>query len=196
MIAALRRRLRKSIAAAAAVLRHAPDRLMHKQRHRRAIAAIPKLEVGSRVVVVCYGNICRSPYTAAALRRLLDGTGVLVESAGFVGPGRPVPSHAHTTALGRGDDMSTHRAQLLTEPMVRGARLIVVMDTAQRARLKRRTPDAPTLLLLGDLDPQPIAKRAIRDPYAQSLDVFAEVFDRIDRSAAVLARGIRAKSGA
>jgi protein-tyrosine phosphatase len=195
MIAALRQ-LRTRLATAVAVLRHAPDRLLHKHRHRRAVAAIPQLDVGSRVVVVCYGNICRSPYTAAALRRLLDGTGVLVESAGFVGPGRPVPAHAHATALGRGDDMSAHRAQLLTEPMVRGAQLIVVMDTAQRARLIRRTPDAPTLLLLGDLDPQPIAKRAIRDPYAQSLDVFAEVFDRIDRSTAVLARGIRANRGA
>ena len=190
------RQLRRGVTAAVVALRHVPDRLMHGRRHRRAIAAVPQLEDGSRVVVVCYGNICRSPYAATALRRRLAGTGVLVESAGFVGPGRPVPAHAHTVALGRGDDMSQHRAQLLTEPMVRGAQLIVVMDTEQRARLVRRTPSAPPILLLGDLDPQPIAKRAIRDPYAQSIEVFAEVFDRIDRSVEVLAREILAKRGA
>jgi protein-tyrosine phosphatase len=171
-------------------LRHAPDRWLHPVRHRQALVALRALTQGGRLLVVCHGNICRSPYAAALLRRTLEGSGIAVESAGFVGPGRAAPMFAATTARRRGADLSSHRSQLLNAQLVRAAQLIIVMDTTQRARVQRAWPAAGRIVLLGDLDPLPIAKRAIRDPYDQSPAVFEEVFVRIERCTAVVARSL------
>jgi protein-tyrosine phosphatase len=179
-----------SLTQAASKIRHAPDRWLHQRRHERAIALVPAFAAGDRLLVVCYGNVCRSPYAAAVIQRQLADTGVLVESAGFVGEGRCVPKEAHDTARALGVDLSAHRSRVLTESMVREARLIVVMDASQQWRLTRKGFGVP--LLLGDLDPEPIEKRAIRDPWGQSLPIFSEVFARIDRCAAVLALAIGA----
>lgn len=170
--------------------RHAPDRWLHEQRHRRAIARIPLLVAGDRVLVVCHGNVCRSPYAAAVLHRALHDYGILVDSAGFVWPGRPVPVHAQVTGLEHGVKLTGHRSQEINETLLREAKLVLVMDVGQRRLLRRRdVAQAPELL--GDFDPQPIEKRAIRDPWGQSLPVFADVFARIDRCSAVLVQGIR-----
>ncbi|HVH40344.1 MAG TPA: hypothetical protein VM764_09980 [Gemmatimonadaceae bacterium] len=171
--------------------RHSPDRWLHPVRHARAIAAVRQC-AGGGVLVVCHGNICRSPFAAAVLRRALEADGIEVASAGSVGPGRGVPAAAHACALERGEDLTAHRSQLLTRELLLAAGLVVVMDAAQRAVIVgRHGGEAARVVLLGDLDPEPIAKRAIRDPYAQSPEVFAEVFARIERCALVLARAYR-----
>ena len=172
--------------------RHAPDRWLHTQRHRRAIAFIPALGAGDRVLVVCHGNVCRSPYAAAALSRSLHGTGLLVDSAGFVGPGRPVPAHAQIAGLELGVNLTGHRSQLISETLLRESKLVIVMDVAQRGLLRRREPSYTLQQLLGDLDPLAIEKRAIRDPWNQSLPVFTDVFRRIERCTVVLALAIEA----
>src|SRR5207302_1681077 len=79
-------------------------------------------------------NIFRSPFAAAALRRVA-GPRVQVESAGFLGPGRPAARDALAAAAGRGVDLSAHRSQLITAPLVQWADLIVVMDAVQRQTL-------------------------------------------------------------
>lgn len=176
--------------AALSSIRHKPDRWLHRARHRRAVLAVAGRvqHPEARVLVVCYGNICRSPYAAAVIRRALAPRGVPVDSAGIIGAGRRIPAHAHATALKRGADLSAHRSQLLTPALVRAASLIIVMDTAQRDHVLRSyVCDPSAIVLLGDLDPEPIEKRAIRDPYDQSLEVFEEVFARIDRCGAVIA---------
>ncbi|MHB1296936.1 MAG: arsenate reductase/protein-tyrosine-phosphatase family protein [Gemmatimonadaceae bacterium] len=160
-------------------------------RHARAIAAARQC-AGGGVLVVCHGNICRSPFAAAVLRRALAPDEIDVVSAGSVGPGRAVPQAAHACALERGEDLSAHRSQLLTRELLQAAGLVVVMDSAQRSLIVgRHGGEAARVVLLGDLDPEPIDKRAIRDPYAQSPEVFAEVFERIERCALVLAGALR-----
>ncbi len=120
----------------------------------------------------------------------MHGSGILVDSAGFVGPGRPVPLHAQVAGLELGVKLAGHRSQLISETMLREAKLVIVMDVSQRGVLRRRETTYPIPQLLGDLDPLAIEKRAIRDPWGQSLPVFEEVFSRIERCAAVLALAI------
>jgi protein-tyrosine-phosphatase len=175
---------------AAALLRRlhtAPGRLLHPLRRRRALEVLQRRPPPARLLVLCYGNICRSPFAAAVLARDLASAGVRVESAGFIGPGRPCPAEAVTVAAQRGIDLSAHRSTLLTAECLRSADLVVVMDAAQaRAvcdRFGRRRDD---ILVLGDLDPGPITTRAVRDPVDQSMEVFAEAYARIERCAAVL----------
>lgn len=148
------------------------------------------MQPGDRLLVVCHGNVCRSPFAAAVLRRATLELGVVIESAGFVGPGRPVPARAHIAARDYGICLEDHRSQLLTETMLRAAHLVIVMDERQRARLHRRSDSSGPPMLLGDFDPLPITKRAIHDPWGQSLPVFTEVFGRIERCAEALGLAI------
>lgn len=167
-----------------------PARLLHPWRRRAARETLRTRALRS-ILVVCHGNICRSPVAAALLRQALGPAGIRVESAGFIGPNRPSPPAAVATAARHGVDLSDHRSRLLTADLVRSAELIVVMDAAQRREVCDRFGRSPRdVLLLGDLDPQPIATRTIRDPVEQPLEVFEESYARIERCMRELARAI------
>lgn len=105
-----------------------------------------------------------------------------VSSSGFIGPNRSPPPEAIHIAACRGIDLSAHRSRLITAEAVHGADLIVVMDPRQRRAVHTIFGKAYSdLLVLGDVDPRPITRRAIQDPFAQSEDVFSDSFERIDR---------------
>src|SRR2546425_10349935 len=74
------------------VIRHTPARILHPFVRRTAIARLAQRGLPASVLFVCHGNICRSPFAAAVLRRVIHG--VRVDSAGFLGPGRPSPPEA------------------------------------------------------------------------------------------------------
>lgn len=165
-------------------LRHLPDRLLHHARRRRALERIQNAGSTS-VLVICHGNICRSPYAAAALRSVMGGDASVsldVDSAGFIGPGRRPPSHARAVAKGRGIDLDAHLSKVVTAAIVGASDLIIVMDRQQRRAIEQRfEPAHGSVLLLGDLDPAPIGRRAVLDPINQSEEVFVSVYTRIDR---------------
>lgn len=165
-------------------VRYAPDRVFHARRRRRALAPPRALE-GGHVLFVCHGNICRSPYAEHALIRDLsaaDREGWTADSAGFVLPGRASPPEARAVAARRGLDLEAHRSRLLTRELVGASDLVYVMSAAQRrSLLDLYGGDATRVWILGDLDPEPIARRTIRDPNEQPESVFEEVYDRIDR---------------
>ncbi len=103
-------------------------------------------------------------------------------SAGFVGPGRRSPDNALARADRGGLDLSQHESTLLSAERVLGATFIVVMDSRQKRAIRRRFSLPPgRVLVLGDLDPNPIETRAIRDPWGQPDEVLAASYDRIDR---------------
>ncbi len=179
--------------AARRVLKHAydaarnlPDRLLHKRRHRAVMSRISRRDKPRRILVVCHGNICRSPYLQAVLQRALTGTAVT--SAGFVGADRAVPQTALSLGAKRGLDLSRHRSRPLTTPTVRSADLVIVMDSFQAHHLARMFPiDRARIVIAGDLDPRAGASRGIIDPWNRSGDVFEASFDRLDRCAQTLA---------
>lgn len=165
-------------ARAAAVVLHP----MHRWRAVRALASRP---APRRIVFICHGNICRSPYAAGAFTRRL-GTAhrddVSVDSAGFIGPGRPSPPEARRVAADRGVSLSSHRSRVVSGGDVHEAGLVVVMDPAQARKLRRSFGVDPySILVLGDLDPAPFAPRTIHDPVDGSEDIFRRTYDRIDR---------------
>lgn len=172
-------------------LRNAPDRLLHSSRRKRALARVAGSPPPAGVLVLCHGNICRSPFAEAVLRRELDGSGIGVESAGFFGPGRPSPSEAQLEARRRGIDLSLHRSQLLTPDLAAKAGLVITMDAAQARAVRELYGKRPEeIALLGDFDPDPVEKRRIRDPIEQSADVYASVYARIERCARTLVAGL------
>ncbi|MGA9276239.1 NeuD/PglB/VioB family sugar acetyltransferase, partial [Ilumatobacter sp.] len=85
-----------------------------------------------KVLVVCTGNLNRSPLTEVLLRRALDEIGVEAEvtSGGLSAPaGSRVDSKLLRVAreLGVGDEIEAHRATQLTPAHLRDADLIVAM---------------------------------------------------------------------
>lgn len=167
----------------------AANRSLHPLWRRRAARAVDRQAPVGRVLFVCHGNICRSPYAEGALRRELSPglrERVAVESAGFVMPGRPSPPEAAQAAGERSVDLSGHRSRLVTPGSVRAADVVFVMTRGQRSRILDRIPSA-AVVLLGDLDPEPQDRRRILDPVARPVEVFRDVYGRIDRCAVALA---------
>jgi protein-tyrosine phosphatase len=178
----------------ARALRHAPDRAFHPLRWRAGVRRLQRAGIPRSVLFVCHGNICRSPYAALAMLRELPPElrgKVNALSAGFFGADRPSPEEACVVAAARDIDLGAHCSRLLTRELVRAADLTVVMERVQREQVCRQFgADRQRVLLLGDLDPQPIVTRTVRDPIFQSPEVFAETYARIDRCVQVLVRAI------
>lgn len=117
-----------------------------------------------RILVVCTGNICRSPVGEYLLRSTLTAAGrkLEVRSAGV---GALVDEPAHDTAIAmmapRGLDLTPHRAQQANPALCRWAQLVLVMEPHHREAL---TDIDPTVrgktFLLGHW-----SKQEIPDPY-------------------------------
>src|SRR5690606_33456537 len=103
-------------------------------------------------------------------------------SAGFIGSGRPASELAQLVAARRELDLAGHVSRLLDPEELRSTDLIVVMNTAQRSQVCRLSGRAPQdVVLLGDLDPEPIDRRTVQEPIGRSEAEFEDVIDRIVR---------------
>ena len=146
----------------------------------------------STMLVLCHGHICRSPFAGALLGRELAAVGVAVQSAGFAGINRPPPDEAVAAARSYGCDLAGHRSRLATTDRVRAADLLVVMEQAQRRLVCERFGRRPgDVVVLGDLDPEPVETRTIRDPVNENRAVFDEVYGRIARCTRELVTAFR-----
>ena len=95
----------------------------------------------TRILVVCTGNICRSPIGEGLLKARLDGRGIEVFSAG-VGAlvGHPADAHASAVMREHGYDIDAHRAQQATQPILAHSDLILTMDQTHSDWLNQRYP--------------------------------------------------------
>lgn len=83
----------------------------------------------NKIIVICTGNICRSPIGEALLRERLKGHGQSVVSAGIGAlSGYPADPLACEIMREKGIDISTHRAQQATLPLLSSMDLILAMD--------------------------------------------------------------------
>ncbi|ERS91440.1 low molecular weight protein-tyrosine-phosphatase [Halomonas sp. PBN3] len=127
-----------------------------------------------RLLIVCTGNICRSPVAEALLRRALPdkrlssaGLGALV--------GHGVEPTARELAEADGLDVAGHQARQLTREMLAQADLILVMSQGQRRAIGELAPEAlgKTMLLGKWLPGEP----EIPDPYRKSREAFEHVHE-------------------
>lgn len=143
---------------------------------------------------MCQGNICRSPFAAAVLQRALADWGrndISIVSAGIVGPNRPTPPHGVGAAAERGIDLSQHRSTLVTAATLQAADLVIVMSAEHASDIRwRGAPSSTPVLVLGDLDPNQIDERTIRDPWNCDEQVFRDSYGRIERCVQQLAAAI------
>jgi len=178
----------------ARAVKHAPDRVLHPLRRRSLRRRLRRRGLPRSIVFICTGNICRSPYAAHRFASTLPEalrSYMTVGSAGFIGPDRGTPNSGLAAASARGLDLREHRSHVINAEIARSVDLLVVMEAAQAARLRTSLHVSPgRIVVLGDLDPDPIDTRTVRDPIFQPLHVFEETYERIDRCIGELYRAI------
>jgi protein-tyrosine phosphatase len=138
----------------------------------------------TRLVFVCKGNICRSPYAGARARLL----GVPSASFGLAAAqDAPADPAAWRTARSRGVDLSGHCAARRESCRINDGDLLVVFEPAQLAEIRRQGFErTPRVTLLG-IWAQPIRPH-IQDPYGRSDRYFERCFSIIDANVAQLVR--------
>jgi len=144
-----------------------------------------------RILVVCHGNICRSPFAEAMLRDRCPTR--LVRSAGFAaGEGGPAEPTAIEVAREWGIDLEPHRARLLRSADLDWAQLVLVMTPSQARDVEIRGSSAhgARVRVLGDYLPDP--PFAIDDPFGLPHVVFRDCFERIDRATERLSERLNA----
>lgn len=92
-----------------------------------------------RILVVCTGNVCRSPAAQALLAHALPGRSIASAGTAAIG-GMAVDPVMNAMFAERGFDLSAHRARLIDDRASRRADLILVMETAHRHLIERTYP--------------------------------------------------------
>jgi protein-tyrosine phosphatase len=137
----------------------------------------------NRILIVCIGNICRSPMAEALLAASVANSHpeVSVESAGLGAlVGRSADPIAQELMQERGIDISNHRARQLTLEMVRNADLVLVMEESHVSDVLSLDPSARgkvhCLGKWGDFE--------IPDPYQQPRNAFEHALSLIEQAVA------------
>lgn len=82
-----------------------------------------------QIVVLCMGNICRSPMAEGLLRKRLDERKINahVHSAGRLQSGRPADRHSIEVLAERGIDIRSHRSRTNSTQILEPANLVIAM---------------------------------------------------------------------
>ena len=140
-----------------------------------------------RVLMVCTGNICRSPTAHGVLEKMVADAGlsdrIAVDSAGthgyHVGEAPDARSQAH--ALKRGYDLSRQRARKLQASDFNDFDLVLVMDRANETAARQLCPPEwlPRLHRLTDFC-SIHTDREVPDPYYGGDRGFEHVLDLVE----------------
>lgn len=116
-------------------------RLLHQWalvRARRHSTARIRAQQPRRLLVMCYGNIYRSPFVATWLAsRLADKAGFEIRSAGFHPvSARPSPQEYIGLAMNYHVNLEPHRSRIVESADLEWADAIVIMDRYNWERLR------------------------------------------------------------
>ncbi|KLT73857.1 hypothetical protein PL75_00520 [Neisseria arctica] len=143
------------------------------------------------ILIVCVGNICRSPTAERVLQKMLPTHHI--ESAGIRAVvGADADFQAIKTALKRGVIVAGHAAQQLTAALCEKADLILVMEPAHIEAVTDILPSARSKTMLFA---QWLPRKSIPDPFRQSDEMFESVYQHIEEAATSWAQKLKADSG-
>jgi protein-tyrosine phosphatase len=136
-----------------------------------------------RLVFICKGNICRSPYAEARARSLgIDAVSFGLDAAGGAGAD---PSAARNARL-RELDLSAHRSKRVDSSLLRSKDLVLLFEPQQVKQFRERLGSTGVAVTLAGLWAKP-ARPYLCDPYGRSDVCFQDCFCVIDASVAAIA---------
>ena len=133
------------------------------------------------ILILCIGNICRSPIAEALFteRFKAEGVGNMVVSSAGLGAlvGRAADPLGQALMLEKGLDMSGHRARQISTDILFGSELILTMTTDQQKTIELNYPGTcgrvHRLGQWGGYD--------VPDPFQRPKPVFEQAFAMIEQ---------------
>ena len=143
----------------------------------------------NKILVVCVGNICRSPTAERLLRQYHPQ--ITVESAGLGAlVGKGADASAVNVAASHALSLEGHCARQVTGRLCRDYDLILAMEKRHIASLhEMATEMRGKVMLFGHWDNE----RDIPDPYRKSREAFEAVYALLERSARQWAQALNAE---
>jgi protein-tyrosine phosphatase len=136
------------------------------------------------ILVVCVGNICRSPTGELLLKGLLPNKTIASAGIGAL-VGMPADNKAIKVAAEHGLSLAEHKGQQLTGKLCREYELILVMEKKHIECVCRVAPEVRgKVMLFGHW----LDGLEITDPYRQSKEAFEYVYTALEGSAIEWAR--------
>ena len=98
------------------------------------------------ILIVCTGNICRSPMAAGLLRERLNEDNArrdwrVISAGTWASQGRPASAYAIAEMEERGIDIRSHRSRPVTEELMNQADLVLVMTSSHAEALSVAFPE-------------------------------------------------------
>ncbi len=168
-------------------IRHAAALYSARTSSRRNISGV----TAGNILVLCYGNIYRSPFVERRLAQLLDPGKWKLKSAGFYQKtGRPCAPEYIYLANDFGVSLVDHQSSTVGLDDIEWADLIVIMDRKNWDDLRSMAPGTDNKIVwvaccLEDGLPEVI------DPYNLPVDAVGKIIRRLDRSAVAISRQLQ-----
>jgi protein-tyrosine-phosphatase len=149
-----------------------------RDHNRKAMAGAGPIH---RVLVLCYGNIYRSPLVAHLMDEKSQLEDLQIRSAGFYDKtGRSCVDEYQQLLMHRGYDLSAHRSSRITQQDIQWAELIVIMDRKNWDRLYEMNAQAlrKTVWIGGFSEHDSVE---VADPYGRDERETQQVIDQLER---------------
>src|SRR5262245_16452397 len=171
-----------------------PERTM--QRHQD----FPEAPDATRLMlVVCTGNICRSPMAAGLLAARLSAEGLHrweVQSRGVHAvAGYPATEEAVRAVAELGLDIRAHRGRLITPQDIRDADLILTLESWHLEAIRSLVPGRPEKVQLLSHYRAERPDRDIADPYGRPYRFYVACRDEIHDAVQALVGHLKALEG-
>lgn len=135
----------------------------------------------NKILIVCMGNICRSPTAEYLLKARLPNHEIASAGIGAL-VGYPADTQASTIAAEHGLDLSPHTARQLNASLCEQYDLLLVMESGHIDAVTDISPTARSkIMLFGQWLPS--GKKEIADPYRKSDDMFRLTYIQLEQAA-------------
>ena len=145
----------------------------------------------TKVLMVCLGNICRSPLAEGILKSKVNTHEIFVDSAGTGGYhiGNPPDSRSVEVAKKYGIDISSQTCRKIKPSDLEEFDMIYAMDHSNYNNIlslsKSQEQTKKVKLLLNEIN---LPEKEVPDPYYDSVDGFEKVYHLIDQACEAIAQ--------
>lgn len=146
-----------------------------------------------KILMVCLGNICRSPLAEGILQSKVDSS-VFVDSAGTAGyhVGNLPDNRSIEVARKHGLDITNQRCRKFTKEDFDNFDVIYAMDSSNYQNIlmlvRNEADEAKVKMILNESHPS--ENRSVPDPYYGGDDGFENVYQMLDEACAIIAENI------